>query len=234
MNEPSLRRFETWDELTATAADAVVGALHAGLQAREEASLAVAGGRTPGDIYRRLSTQSLDWSRVVVTLTDERWIDPASPESNARLLGETLLQDRAASARFIPLNDPSAVSPEAAAAVADTALAAAPWPLDAVLLGMGDDGHIASLFPGNSALTIGLDPEALLRCIAVPAGEPAPPQPRLSLTLRALLDTRLLLLVIRGAGKLDALDRAREPDAAAPVATLLRQTGAPVSIFWAP
>lgn len=231
MSESAVERFGRWDALAAAAADRLGEALEAGLRDRGAATMALAGGGTPGDIYRRLSERPLDWSRVSVTLTDERWVDAASPDSNARLVRETLLQGLAAQARLVPLKDDTSRTPEAAARAADAALAST-WPLDAVLLGMGDDGHFASLFPGSPTLRAGLDPSGRDRVIAVPAGEPAPPQPRISLTLPAVLHTRLLLLVIRGSEKLSVLERAGEE--AIPVAALLEQTITPLVVFWAP
>ncbi|MBW3618142.1 MAG: 6-phosphogluconolactonase, partial [Proteobacteria bacterium] len=191
MSEPALRRFETWDGLVQAAAEALGGALEHALRERGSASLALAGGGTPADIYRRLSHRELDWPRVSVTPTDERWVEADSPESNARLVRETLLQGRAASARLLPLKEEGRPTPEAAAQGAEAALAAV-WPLDAVLLGMGGDGHFASLFPGSASLPAGLDPCGDRRVISVPAGTPAPTQPRLSLTLAAAVGSLIL------------------------------------------
>ncbi|MBW3560366.1 MAG: 6-phosphogluconolactonase, partial [Proteobacteria bacterium] len=231
MSEPALRRFETWDGLVQAAAEALGGALEHALRERGSASLALAGGGTPADIYRRLSHRELDWPRVSVTPTDERWVEADSPESNARLVRETLLQGRAASARLLPLKEEGRPTPEAAAQGAEAALAAV-WPLDAVLLGMGGDGHFASLFPGSASLPAGLDPCGDRRVISVPAGTPAPTQPRLSLTLAALGEARLLVLAIRGAEKMAALERAR--DAALPIAALLQLMRRPPLILSSP
>lgn len=223
-----IERLPSWAALVDAAADRLAEALEAGLAERGRASLALAGGSTPGDIYRRLSGRALDWSRVGVTLTDERWVEPNSPDSNARLVLEALLTGPAARARFIPLK-PDGTSQLEAPAEAEAALADL-WPLDSALLGMGADGHFASLFPGSPALDMGLAPHGPARVVAAPAGAPAPPQPRLSLTLSALRDARGLLLAIRGAEKLSVLERA-EIDGL-PVAALLRH--APVQVLWAP
>ncbi len=231
MSEPALRRFETWDGLVQAAAQALGQALEHALRERRAASLALAGGGTPADIYRRLSHRELDWPRVSVTLTDERWVEADSPESNARLVRETLLQGAAISARLLPLREEGQLTPDAAAQSAEAALASV-WPLDAVLLGMGNDGHFASLFPGSPALSPGLDPHGSRRVIFVPAGTPAPPQARLSLTLAALVEARLVVLAIRGPEKLAALERARE--AALPVAALLQAMRRPLLILWSP
>ena len=185
--------------LAAAAIDAVVRALDAGLRNQGSASLAATGGRSPGLIYDALALAPLDWPRVRVTLTDERWVDPSSPDSNEGLVRGRLLTGRALDAHFLGLRG-TAETPAAAAQSVSRAFVG--WPaLDAALLGMGEDGHVASLFPGNPALALGLDPVAPA-CIAVPQGQDGPPpQPRLSLTIRPLTSARLTLILISGAAK---------------------------------
>lgn len=229
-----LQRFDGWDALVDAAVGVIAAALTNAVLERGRATAALSGGSTPGDIYRLLARQALPWRRITATLTDERWVDASSPDSNARLLRETLLQNKAARAALLPLKPGDAGTPEDAAA--ETARALAPHlPLDAVLLGMGADGHVASLFPGSPALAAGSAPDAA-SCIAVPAGRPAPPQPRLSLSLPVLLEARRLLLVIRGPEKLDLLQEAAstEESGVLPVSMLLRQAPTPVRVLWAP
>lgn len=201
--------IETFDDaaaLAAAATGAVVAALEAGLRAHGSASLAAAGGRSPGPIYDALSVIPLDWARVHVTLTDERWVDPASEDSNEKLVRDRLLRGRACDARFIGLHGHEA-TPEAAAAHATAQVAALPA-LDAVLLGMGEDGHVASLFPGSPALALGLDPKAPA-CIAIPQGQGRPPaQPRLSLTIRPLTNAAQVLILISGDEKRRVIEQA--------------------------
>lgn len=230
-----LERFQTWGALTETAADRLVDALSTGLRKRERAWAALSGGSTPGDIYHELSRRPLPWERITVTLTDERWVDASSPDSNARLLRETLLQHAAASASLLSLKPEAATEPAQAAAEVSLAFAGV-LPLDAALLGMGLDGHFASLFPGNPALAAGLAPIAP-PCIAVPSGRPAPTGPRLSLTLPVLVGATSLLLVIRGDEKLEVLRRAATIDdasGAAPISALLRSVTKPLPVLWAP
>jgi 6-phosphogluconolactonase len=207
---------------------AIATALEEGVRLRGRASLAGAGGRTPGETYAWLSTADLPWDKVTVTLTDERWVDPDSPQSNEALLRDTLLQERAAAARLLPLWS-AAPSPEAAARAAGPMLAHE-LPFDAVLLGMGEDGHFASLFPGSPALGAGLDPKSDALVVAAPAGEPMPPQPRISLTLVALKQSRLILLLVTGEAKLAML----EAPGGAPISALLEAPDAPLRILWAP
>jgi 6-phosphogluconolactonase len=207
---------------------AIATALEEGVKLRGRASFAGAGGRTPGETYAWLSTAELPWDKVTVTLTDERWVDPDSPQSNEALLRDTLLQEKGAAARLIPLWS-AAPTPEAAARAAGPILAHE-LPFDVVLLGMGEDGHFASLFPGSPALVVGLDVTSKALLVAAPEGEPAPLQPRISLTLAALLQSRLILLLVTGEAKLKLL----EAPGNAPIAALLKTPGAPVRILWAP
>ncbi len=128
-------------------AEAVERRLAEGLAARGRASLVAPGGRSPGPVYDRLSNAPLDWPHVAVTLSDERQVDADSPNSNARLLRERLFQGAAAKAQFLPLTD-----------YAEPALKKL-MPFDAVMLGVGEDGHIASLIPGSPVMALGMDPD---------------------------------------------------------------------------
>ncbi|MDB5429075.1 MAG: pgl [Caulobacter sp.] len=228
MTAPIIERHIDARSAAHAAGAAIAAALADGIAQRGHAGFAGAGGRTPGETYAWLSTADLAWDKVTVTLTDERWVDPDSPQSNEALLRDTLLQDRGAAARLLPLWS-AAPSPEAAADAAGPVLAEQ-LPLDAVLLGMGEDGHFASLFPGSPVLAEGLDPDGQRLVVAAPVGEPMPPQPRISLTLAALLQTRLLILLVTGEAKLKALEA---PDGL-PISALLTQTRTPVRILWAP
>jgi 6-phosphogluconolactonase len=215
----------------AAAAAAIANALTYRLRLRGEGSIVVTGGRSPGAVYDILSAAALDWSKVVVTLSDERFVDVASPDSNERLVRERLLQGRAARARLHGLRG-SAPTPEEAAAEASAFLAALP-PFDAVMLGMGEDGHIASLFPGNPALAAGLD-RAAPACIAVPQGEGIPPaQPRLSLSLARLVSSRLVIIVAGGAEKRRVLERALDDSDSTPFPVRALLKAAPTRrILW--
>jgi 6-phosphogluconolactonase len=195
------------DFMDRAAADMVGAALGSALAQKGSAALAVAGGRTPREAFRLLAAKPLDWARITVTLVDERWVDAASADSNERLVRENLLQGPAAAARFLPMK--ADLSPNLAAAQFSERLPTGPF--DAILLGMGDDGHFASLFPGSPALDAGLDPAAQARCFAVPAGEPAPPQPRLSLTLAEIARAGLIVMLAKGAAKQRMCDLAIEP-----------------------
>jgi 6-phosphogluconolactonase len=207
--------------------------LEEAIAARGAASLVVSGGRTPARLFEQLRNEKLDWSKVWVTLADERWVDTTSEASNERLVREKLLTGLAASAHFVGLKNP-APTPEAGADWATRALTRVPRPFDVVLLGMGEDGHTASLFPGSMSLARGLDATAQPACIAVNAL--ASPHARVSLNLAALLDARRLVLHFEGEPKWQVYQKARMPGATAelPVRAVLHQKEAPADVYWAP
>jgi len=207
----------------ADAAAAAIGeALEAALRDRGSASLVGTGGRSPGPVYDRLARADLDWGNVSVTLSDERCVDAGTPDSNSRLVRDRLLQGPAAAANFLPLWPPEPETLEAIAALR---------PFDVVMLGMGEDGHIASLIPGDPGLVDALATDDLTR--AVPAGLGDPPIARITLTLRAILDSRAIFLLIAGEAKREVIRRARAGEDL-PVGRLLSQSATPVRILWQP
>jgi len=210
------------DALADAAARAVAERLAEGLKTGPRGSLVATGGRSPGPVYDRLKAATLDWARVVVTLSDERCVDENAPESNARLVRQRLLVEPAAKAHLIPMwpaPDPAAI--------------AALLPFDAVMLGMGEDGHVASLIPGDPGLARNLDPDGAALLAEVPAGLGSPPLARITLTLKALLSSRAIFLLIAGGAKRSVIDRARGGEDL-PVRVLLAQQDVPVRVFWSP
>lgn len=206
--------------LADTAARATTVYLARALAARGAASLVATGGRSPGPVYDRLSVVGLDWSQVTVTLSDERNVGEDHPDANARLLRTRLLQGPAAKACFLPLwpaPDPAALQ--------------ALIPFDVVMLGMGEDGHIASLLPGDSGLEDGLTTTDLLR--DVPAGLGRPPLARITLTLTAILSARAIFLLIAGEAKREVIERVLTGEDL-PVGRLIAQAGDRLRIFWTP
>jgi 6-phosphogluconolactonase len=227
---PARRDFRDKVQLAEALADAVATNLKAGIKARGAASLAVSGGSTPVRFFRALSDRDdVQWDRVTITLVDERWVDESSERSNGRLVRANLLQGRAALARFVPLFQGGDV-PDAALAGEQQSLV--PRPLDVAVLGMGNDGHTASFFPGGDTLAEALGAEGPVVDIRAPgAGEP-----RVTLTLRQLLAARALYLHIEGEEKVETLKRAEAdgPIEDMPVRAVLRQTQTPLNIYWCP
>jgi 6-phosphogluconolactonase len=228
-----LRRYPDAAALNAALAADIVQALEQGLRAGGEASLLVSGGRSPSALFDALSQAALDWRRVSIALTDERWVDPTSSDSNEHLVRAHLLQKAAASAHFVGMKT-DAVNAGAAAAACWSAIAPLPRPFDYTLLGMGDDGHTASLFPHSPGLAAAIDAQAPPGCAAMIA--PAPPLSRMSLNLAALLDSRRIGLLIMGGGKWATYQRAEGagPVSEMPVRALLRQQQVPVTVYWSP
>ena len=226
------RDFADREALAAALAETVAARLKAAIAERGEASIAVSGGTTPVRFFNVLSHADFDWSKVSVTLVDERWVPPDHQRSNARLVAEALLQNHAAAARFIPLYS-DVTCPEDGIPAILLALTTVPMPFDVVVLGMGADGHTASFFPDGDHLGEALDPDnpALLTAMTAPgAGEP-----RITFTLAPILASGLIALHIEGDEKKAVLGQALAdgPAEHMPVRAVLR-SGRPVKVFWAP
>jgi len=214
-------------------ATTVAAALARAIAARGAASLVVSGGRTPAAMFRLLAAQPIDWSRVQITLADERWVGFDHPASNERLVRAELMQGPAAAARLIGMKN-DAETPQAGARQAWQMIVAMPRPFDMVLLGLGDDGHTASLFPGSAELAAGLDETAAPACLGV--HPVTAPLSRLSLNLAALLESRHICLQIVGDQKWQVYEQACGAGevAAMPVRAILRQQRVPVDVYWCP
>lgn len=223
--------FENTSALDIELAEMVVAMLAADIESKGAASLVVSGGRTPMDFFHLLSEQSLDWSAVTVTLADERWVDNDHKDSNEKLVRENLLINEAHQAQFVSLKN-SATDAVDGEAECEQALAAIDQ-FTLVILGMGDDGHTASLFPATEALALGLDMSSGRTAIAVTPT--AAPHQRMSMTLPRLLNTQQIVIHISGAGKQDLLQAAKSGDdiAELPIRAILNQQVAPLSIYWA-
>ena len=226
---PQIEAFKTREDLYDAAASILISALTAGVVQRGRTGFAATGGTTPAPVYDRLALRDAPWNKITVTLTDERFVPPSLPQSNERLVRRHLLVGKAARARFAPLYF-EGVSLEDSALKAEDAVAAAS-PFGAVLLGVGADGHFASLFPGSPVLEEGLDPLTERFVLAAPAGSPAPDGPRLSLTLAALTRSDLIVLLATGWAKRALLEGCVAQ--ALPVASILQQDRAKVRILWA-
>jgi 6-phosphogluconolactonase len=231
-SDTRLKRFPTMAELAQALAADVAQTLARAIDARGGASLIVSGGKTPVKFFEQLRAQPIEWRRVCIALVDERWVDPSDPGSNEKMVREVLLKDRAAEARFAGLKN-AAPSPDLGAVSAWETFARIPRPFDVTLLGMGDDGHTASLFPGSPNLSIALAASAAAGCVGM--WSPSAPHPRLSLNLSALLDSRRILILIEGEAKLSTYETAggAGPVEEMPVRAVLRQSRVPVEVIWA-
>src|SRR5271154_2817060 len=232
-SDPAAAKFANIDALSRALAAQLAADLKTALAARGLASLVVSGGKSPLRLFELLRGGELDWSRVCIALADERWVDTGDPDSNEKLVRDQLLQGPAAAARFHGLKN-GAPTPDMGAVSAWETFARVPRPFDALVLGMGDDGHTASLFPGSPNLPRALNPAAVAGCVGMWA--PVAPQPRLSLNVSALLDSRRVVLLIAGAGKWRTLVAAGAPGAVEemPVRAVLRQSRTPLQVMWAP
>jgi 6-phosphogluconolactonase len=223
--------FADREALAETLAKRIAGLLAAAIERRGSALLAVSGGTTPARLFEALSAEPIAWDRVTVTLVDERFVPPSSPRSNAALVTTKLLQGKAAAARFLPLFRKSETLKEAAAD-GDRAVAALPQPFDAVILGMGGDGHTASFFPDALELPALLDPENSLALMPVHADSAG--EPRLTLSLPRIVAARFLALHIEGDDKRATFDRAIGEGPELPIRAVLDASPRPVEVFWAP
>ncbi len=223
--------FDDRDEASIAAAEALAGLLGRRLAAQGEASLVVSGGSTPGRCFAELAATDLDWRHVSIVLSDERWVPPDSEDSNERLVRESLLKGRAAGATLLPVYQPG-TTPEARSVAMAEEIRALPFPFAAALLGMGEDGHFASLFPDAANLGEGLDKDSATLCL--PIATKASPHPRVSLSLSALSRSDEIVLLIFGEAKRSVIEAARKAENELPVARLLRQKRAPVNVYWAP
>jgi 6-phosphogluconolactonase len=216
-------------ELAAKAlANELASTLKAAISSRGRVSLIVSGGRTPRHVFENLRRLDLDWPRVTVSLSDERWVSADHPDSNERLVRSYLLSGSASAANFVPLYG-GENTPKDGQRACEARLRGIGPPFDAIYLGMGEDGHFASLFPSNSVLGIR---EGL--CAPVSATQTR--HPRLTLTISAILNSRRIFLLFAGAEKRAAYLNAKcaGPVEAAPLRLVLDQTCTPVTVMMAP
>lgn len=207
----------------------VADALRQAIASRGQATLVVSGGRSPVPFFEALAQQDLPWAQVLVSLADERWVPINHAGSNEALVRRHLLRGPAAEARFLSLYQ-VAGNLEQAAELADAAVAELA-PIDVLVLGMGDDGHTASLFPHSPNLQQALQPDCARRVLPMLA--PSEPAQRLTLTLPILASARLPLLAIQGQAKLNILSAALQPGEASelPIRAFLNS---PLEIHWCP
>lgn len=211
--------------LSLSLADKLASQLAQNLRSNEAASLCVPGGTTPIPIFETLSGADLDWDRVTIFLGDERWVDGEHKRSNGRLLRRHLLRDKAAAANYIDLYTGDENPDDAEAVLAERL--SPHFPITVALLGMGNDMHTASLFPGADKLAEGLanDAPPVLAMRAEGAGEP-----RVTLTRPALAKAINIHVLIMGPEKREALEQAQKLD---PIEAPIRAFLDAATVHWA-
>lgn len=227
------RAFENRPDATAAAASLLVSQVGDVLNQspHAEASLIVSGGSTPGPCFDLMSDSSLDWSRVTVLPSDERWVPASDSDSNERLIRQRLLKGKAEHGKVLSFFRQGVEAAKAPRMIQHD-LSKLVQPFSASLLGMGEDGHFASLFPDFDKLETALDPLGKESCVMVQTA--GSPHLRISLTLSALLNTRVMVLLIFGEAKRAVFDTASLGGSDYPIESLLRHVQSPLSVVWAP
>ncbi|MDG1707125.1 MAG: 6-phosphogluconolactonase [Emcibacteraceae bacterium] len=225
-------KFESRVELIECLFPTVLEHLKEGLRKSDVASMLLSGGTTPGPLYNKLSNVDLEWEKVWFSPTDERWVEPDHIESNENLIRETLLINKAANANYVGLKS-SPSDPFKGQLETEKKVLTLPRPFDVVLLGMGEDGHTASLFPGLESTQKALDMDREPLCAGIKRG--GDDVERMTMTLRCLLDAKRVFLFFYGQKKIDVFNEARKAiNDQYPVSYILNQNKIPVSLYWAP
>ena len=231
---PEFVEFSSREDLAAGLAARVKEALEEAIALRGRAVLAVSGGSTPVLFFKALSKLEVAWEQVTVILVDERMVPASHERSNAKLVRENLLQNNAASAFFVPMFQGAFDEGDAAHQIETVMRRAQLVPADFLILGMGDDGHTASFFPGGDHLADAIDPRQ--NALVLPMHADSAGEARLTLTLPVLLAARGLALHIEGQAKRAVLDSALADGTAAmdmPVRSVFENAGRAVEVFWA-
>ena len=226
-----LLEFENTSALDAELVKKVVDLLAKAIEHHGSATLVVSGGRTPMRFFHMLSQEFLEWPKVTVTLADERWVDADHKDSNEKLVQENLLINEAHAARFMALKNLASSASSGEVSIGQDLSTIGRFTV--VILGMGDDGHTASLFPGSKTLSAGLDMESGRQCLAVQPLDA--PYERMSMTLPRLLDSEQIIVHVSGEnkGKVLAMADAGEDPFELPIRAVLQQTTTPVVVYWA-
>ena len=234
MIEAEWWEYDSLDELADAVAGDVGFIIESAVDARDASLIAVPGGKTGPAIFSKLAKQKLPWKKVTVIPTDDRLVAVDSELSNVRGLARAFLP---LGARVVPLTSEAAADYKMAGNAADARLQDLPWPPDLVWLGMGADGHVASIFPGSDFQSA-LDAPRARRAIGT-MPDPLPkeaPVARVTLTRAAILSARTILITIRGQEKRDLLEQAIEAGHSSklPIGRVLAELDQPIDIHWCP
>ena len=225
-----IKKFRTPHDLNVDLALRVAGHLETDISLHGRATAVVSGGRTPIGFFQQLAKQDIAWDRVSITLADERWVDASHSDSNERLVRENLLIHGATDASFISLKNKAMSAQEGQKELATRLKQVGKF--SAVVLGMGNDGHTASLFPGMTNLVSGLDMESGLDCLAT--SPDTAPHERITLTLPRLLRSTIIFLHLTGTSKLQMLEEVLEGRDIYefPIRSVLQQKVTDLEIFY--
>ncbi len=227
-----LNNFDNRAQLDEALAENISQILQSAITLRGKASIAVSGGSTPKGFFKVLSNKAIDWKKVTITLADERWVDISDDASNTRLVHENLLQNKASAAKFFHLKQGENLCEET---LADLNLAAKNTllPLDVVILGMGEDGHTASLFPCSEQISYGLD---ITNNNSLMKVEPkTAPHQRITFSFAALKQSKNVFLHLCGDNKKQVLDKALSTNDIfeMPIRAFLQGDGIDTQVYWA-
>jgi 6-phosphogluconolactonase len=228
---PTFLSFPTREQLAETLADDVAARLHHAIILDGEAALVVSGGSTPAPFFKALAAKSLEWSKVTILMADERWVEVTHDDSNEKLLRQYFNSTSANILSLAPASKDESLQAgcKRIAGLLDTL----PSPLDVVILGMGEDGHTASLFPHHPDLKEALNPDQPELCLPI-TDSPKPPSNRITLTTRLLLDCNHLILHITGEAKKAVYERAlTSNEYSMPIAAFIHQSYSPMTTYWA-
>jgi len=229
---PTFHEFANQQILCQNLSQGICAALQKAIAARGRASLVVSGGETPVPLFATLSEISMEWDRVFITLADERWVEVSDKDSNEASVREHLLRNQAKDAHFHGLKNSHASAADGEKEC-EKQLALLPVPFDIVILGMGSDGHTASLFPGAARLSDALDMGLERHCMAMTPV--TAPHDRMTLTLPAMLDSRKIYLHLSGKEKRAVYEKALGGNSIEemPIRAVLDQDKVPVDVYWA-
>lgn len=224
--------YDDADEMAAAVAGDVQFIIESAIDARGAAVVALAGGKTPLPIYEKLAAAKLDWKRVTIVPGDDRLVPLGDPRSNVTAIGKVFIPK---GARVIPLISATVADYKAAGRAADAILQDLHWPLDLCLLGVGGDGHCASIFPGPDFDEALNGPRERRATGVMP--DPLPPEApvaRVTLSKAAIVSARALMIAVTGQAKRDVLEQAIEQGASSnyPVGRVLADVELPVDIHW--
>jgi len=227
-------RTELFDAMAADAASL----LEASVAQAGQSTFVVSGGSSPMPLYDRLSKAALPWEKISIALADERWVDGEHEASNEKKIRASLLQNNAASAPFLGMKNASG-SPQGGLEICETQYQQLPEYLALTVLGLGSDGHTASIFPFSAGIDEALDSKSEKLCAAIDALESdvtGPYTARMTMTMSGLLNSKHIFLLIMGEEKLLTLKRAMSStdQVSMPVRAVLQQRSVPVSVYWAP